>query len=263
MIDFPEWCLAKLPSKGPWQVDPVGDQLSNQTWKISNSKETYFVKQFLHDVEFGRDSHAMLAIERFFADLDMAPKLIFVSLLDGLVIYEYLEQELSESVERPDLRIRVLARALAGVHHQSPRVNTPPLRARLQAYCKTLAASNPREAERMREDLDSYEGLLHKVEQGPSVFCHHDLSMNHVFLTPHLKIIDWEYAGYNHPGIDVAMCIAINDLYEEEIDWFFEEYNEYAPYALQREDLPNWLRLVAFMNHLWFKVQVLLEPAEA
>src|SRR5690554_184509 len=263
MTDFPQWCLAKLPQQGPWQIQPMGEQLSNRTWQISNGQQRYFVKQYFHDLEFGRDSHAMMAIERFFADLDMAPKLIFVSLLDGLVVYEFLASNLIDNVPKVELRIRVLARALAGVHHQKPNINTPSLRARLHAYCDTLEVQKPKDAQRMREDIMTYDGLLKKAAQGPTVFCHHDLSTNHVFLTPHLKIIDSEYAGYNHPGVALAMCVVINDLYEEEIDWFFEEYNQHAPFPLKREDLPDWLRLVAFVNYLWFKVQALLEPAEA
>ncbi len=264
MQGFPWWSLEHLTGQGTWTVEDIGAHLSNRTWLVKNkhpsaqtmaSQLTYVVKQFRHGEEFGRDSKQVLNIDNYVAELGLGPRVVFVSEDLTVVIYEYLNKPLLSEVTDDALRIQRVAQALAQIHQLTPELKKVTLRSQLEQYCLALEQYKPKDAARMREDIASYQVLFDKCEQQPQVFCHNDLSMDHIFVTPELKIIDWEYAGYNHPGMDIAMAVVMNDLYEEEINCLLNEYNLHSVHSIHRDDLPDWLRVVALVNRVWFKVQ--------
>lgn len=264
MQGFPWWSLEHLPECESWMVKDIGANLSNRTWLVTNKKAgtqvtsktaKYLIKQFRHGEEFGRDHQRVLNIDHYVAEMGIGPQVVYVNEEKGVVIYEHLSNPLLLTVNDVTERIQRLAQALAQVHSLTPSLKQVSLRAQLETYCDSLASFKPNDAARMREDVESYRSLFDKCEQQPQVFCHNDLSMNHVFVTPELKVIDWEYAGYNHPGLDLAMAVAMNDLYDDEIDVLFDEYNLHSKHKVSRDDLPDWLRVVALVNRIWFKVQ--------
>ncbi|HLV48673.1 MAG TPA: phosphotransferase [Aliidiomarina sp.] len=265
MQGFPWWSLEHLPEPGNWTVEDIGAHLSNRTWLITKkqlglthagvSQTKYLVKQFRHDQEFGRDNKRVLTIDRYVAKLGLGPRIFFVSEEQGVVIYEHLDNPLLSEVTDNDLRIQRVGQSLARIHQLTPELQQVNLRTQLEQYCVALAKYKPNDAARMREDIASYQALFDKCEEQPQVFCHNDLSMDHIFVTPELKIIDWEYAGYNHPGMDIAMAVVMNDLYEDEINCLLNEYNLHSAHSFTRDELPDWLRIVALVNRIWFKVQ--------
>lgn len=270
MQGFPWWSLEHLPVSGSWKVEDVGAHLSNRTWLITNkkvgehgtaAKAQYLVKQFRHGQEFGRDSKRMLAIDNYVAEQGMGPRIEFVNEEKGVVIYEHLTNPLFFTINDNEARIQCVAQAIAQIHQLTPAVDKTTLRSKLEQYCNALAIYKPNDAARMREDIESYQSLFAKCEQEPQLFCHNDMSMDHVFITPEIKVIDWEYAGYNHPAMDIAMAVVMNDFHDDEIDCFLNEYNLHSSYKLNRDDLPDWLRIVALLNRIWFKVQEAITAA--
>ncbi|MCC5854216.1 MAG: phosphotransferase [Idiomarina sp.] len=262
MRNFPHWCLAQLSVSGPWKIEPIGEQLTNRTWKIDNGQKQFLVKNYRHDHALGRNAHQVVALDKQVAEAGMGPRVEWASEAEGLVVSEFLVGNLVELRADEVQRIRTLGSALAKIHHLRPDQPRWTLRERLHRYCEVLERHDPELAARCYQDVESYERYLTAWEEGPRVFCHHDLSIDHIFLTPEIKIIDWEYAGYSNPAADLAMTVIMNDLHDEQIDWVLEGYNELAPYPLAREELPDWLRLVALVNRIWDKVQNALQKSE-
>ncbi|RUO39792.1 hypothetical protein CWE15_08515 [Aliidiomarina taiwanensis] len=263
MQGFPWWCLEHLGEDAKWAVEDIGAHLSNRTWLVTEKKscamraaaQKYLVKQLQHGEEFARSNKAVITLERYIAEKGLGPRVVFVSEDHSVIIYEHIEQPLAIALESQTARVEKLAEALARIHQLTPETNRIGVRQQLEQYCHALAYYNEQEAERLREDIASYHDLFAQCEQQPQVFCHNDLSMDHVFLTPDLKIIDWEYAGYSHPGMDLAMTVVMNDLYDEEIACLLDSYNERAEHRVLREELPDWIRVVALINRVWFKLQ--------
>ena len=249
---FPETLLAELPGNGPWHIEPVGEQLANRTWLVRSAEYQFFAKQFRYEEVFARDLQQVLALEYYVAEQHLGPEIIYVDTQHKIVVYEHLPNSIHELVTEHETKLRILARAVAGIHRLAPRVSQWSLRDRLYTYCDSLTETHPVIASNLRRDLKDYSHLLSHWEAGPQVFCHLDLSMDHLFLNPHLRIIDWEYAGYSHPAFDVAMTVVMNDLFEDEIEVFLEEFNNHAPFQVTRDELPDWIRLVALVNRIWF-----------
>lgn len=266
MQGFPWWCLEHLGEDAKWSVEDIGAHLSNRTWLVTKKKpcsksvvtgaaQKYFIKQFQHGEEFSRNNQAVITLDQYIAEKGLGPRVVFVSDDHSVIIYEHIEQPLVVALDSQYSRVEKLAEALAHIHQLKPEVNRVGIRQQLEQYCHALAHYNQQAAERLREDIASYHDLFAQCEQQPQVFCHNDLSMDHVFLTPEINVIDWEYAGYSHPGMDLAMTVVMNDLYDEEIGWLLDSYNERAEHPVLREDLPDWLRVVALVNRVWFKLQ--------
>lgn len=253
--DFPTHCLQQLVADGPWKIEPIGSNLANRTWVLANGRQRYLAKQFRYEEAFARDMEQVLALETYVADQSIGPEVVLSVKEERVVIYEFLDRSVFDVILKEDLQVKVLGRALAGIQNLKPKLPRWSLRERLYLYCDALEETSESLAQQLKLDLAASESLLAKWEQGPHVFCHLDLSLDHLFLNPHLRIIDWEYAGYSHPAFDVAMTVVMNDLFENEIDTFLDEYNQYAPFRVVREELPDWIRLVALVNRIWFKVQ--------
>lgn len=263
MDELLRWSLEHLsPSlsqQSRWDIQTIGANLSNRTWLVNEQQNkatqtAYLVKHYQHNNVFGRDAKRLLALERYVAEQGIAPQIYFADEAAAVVIYEYLTPNLLALEYEQEVQIQYLAQALARIHQLTPQLPQQSLQQKLEGYCQVLAQYKPMDAARLREDVQAYQSLLDKNAALPQVFCHNDLSMEHIFLTPELKVIDWEYASYNHPAMDIAMAVVMNDLHEGEICCLVEEYNRWATYPLRREELPDWLRLVALVNHIWFKL---------
>lgn len=259
---FPTSCLAHLPVHGVWKTHPIGHDLANSTWRIENGEHQYIVKQYAYDAAFGRQAGDTIQLDFLLAERGVAPQVVYADSTTGVVVQELLTGDPIATIFDPIQRAEQLAEAQLFVHQLAVNVTPWSLSERVQAYCNALEGLQPGRGRDARSDCESYAGLFAAWEHGPSVFCHHDLSAEHVFFRPELKIIDWEYAGYGHPAFDLASTIVINDLYDDEIDTFLEIYNQKAEHMIDREELRDWIRLVALINRIWFQLQEALTAAE-
>ncbi|MCH8500894.1 MAG: phosphotransferase [Aliidiomarina sp.] len=260
---FPTSCLAHLPVHGVWKTHAIGHDLANSTWRIENGEHQYIVKQYSHDTEFGRQSGEAIQLDQLLAEQGSAPQVIYADQDAGVVVQEFLNGDSVANIFDPIQRAEQLAEAQLHVHQLQVDARPWSLSERVQAYCNALEDLLPGRGRDARSDCESYADLFAAWEHGPKVFCHHDLNAEHVFFRPELKIIDWEYAGYGHPAFDVASTMVINDLYDDEIDAFLEVYNQTAEYMLDREELRDWVRLVALINRIWFQLQEALTATES
>lgn len=252
---FPTWCLAKLPVHGVWKTRAVGRALANSTWCIENGEHSFMVKQYADDYAFGRSPGEAIAADIELASLGLAPAIIFSDSTQGVVISEWISTPAVAEHFDPITRAAQLGTAQQKIHQYQPNLPTWSLWQRVLRYCDALSELNSGAGAQARSDCQSYKALFANWQMGPRVFCHHDLNAEHVFMSPSLQVIDWEYAGYGHPGFDVASTIVVNDLYDDEIVAFLEAYNDNNPYPVEREALRDWIRLIALINRIWFTLQ--------
>ena len=86
-------------------------------------------------------------------------------------------------------------------------------------------------------------------EQGPLVFCHNDLVKgNLLFKDTKLYIIDYEYAGLNHPMFDLASFISENNINDQAmINLFLKTYFTDKP--IQKRTFNIYIK---FLDYLWY-----------
>ena len=252
---FPTWCLAELPVHGVWKTRSIGRDLANSTWCIENGEHRYVVKQYAHDEAFGRAQGDAVAADIELANSGLAPAIMYSNSEQGVVITEWIAGEPVAAISDAITRAAQLGKAQAAIHQLTPQLPHWCLSQRVHAYCDALTQLDRKTGEQAREDCESYRDLFTAWNEGPRVFCHHDLNAEHVFFEPTIRIIDWEYAGYGHPGFDTASTVVVNDLYDDEIVEFLEAYNANASNMVSRDELRNWIRLIALVNRIWFALQ--------
>lgn len=262
-MQFPTGCLAHLPEHGTWKTTSVGRDLANATWCIDNGAQTYFVKRYGHDEMFGRAPGETVRLDRELATLSLAPQVVWSSVADGICVFEWMNAATIADEFDPHRRAQLLGQTLATIHQAEPSGPRWSLRARVQHYCDALIKLHPRRGREAQSDCDSYADLFRRWDEEPHVFCHHDLNAEHVFLGNEPRVIDWEYAGYGHPGFDLASTIVVNDLYDDEISELLASYQEHSGRTIDRESVRDWLRLVALVNRIWFHLQEAIAEHEA
>ncbi|WP_194756760.1 phosphotransferase [Aliidiomarina indica] len=261
-MQFPTGCLAHLPEHGTWKAVSVGRDLANATWRISNGQLQYLVKQYAHDAAFGRVTGDTVMLDRALAASGIAPDVIWSDTEQGVCVFRWIDATTIADEFDPIKRADLLGRTLARIHLETPSGARWSLRERVEEYCKTLEKYHPKAAQQARDDCASYDDLFQRWEQGPHVFCHHDLNAEHVFLLEQPQVIDWEYAGYGHPAFDLASTLVINDLYDDEIDTLLDSYSQFSEHRIERDELRDWVRLVALVNRIWFSVQDAIAHAQ-
>ena len=122
-----------------------------------------------------------------------------------------------------------------------------------------------RAMERLLKEKDSscfegYEGLkrdiaeLYDLTKGDGVekcFCHGDTYRPNWMMTPEgdVILIDWEYAGYSDPGIDVGYYIVDAKYGKEEAESFIREY---LSYDQDEKKVFHFLAYAAIIAYYWF-----------
>lgn len=267
MATFPEGCLAKLPYEGPWEKQEAGAGRANQAWLINNGQQKLVVKRFLHQQSFagGLSQGSLLTLEQQLAQAGIGAPVVYTDTEQGLLVSKWLgEQRFLEEASRLQ-QARLAGKTLARIHHQQPDIPPWSLKDRTLQYCDALAELKPELAAALKADCADYAALFERWEQGPSCFCHNDLNLEHIFVSEQTRVIDWEYAGFGHPGFDLASTVICNDFMDEQVDELVYYYNDSQPPVPQdRDELIDWMRLVALVNHAWFSLQqALQEKAQA
>lgn len=247
-----------------WRVEPVGQQLINQTWLLTHVQEPQhqlIVKQNKQSYQFGRNIQQVLAIEYQMSEAGVGAPIVFLSAEEALVVYEYLAVPLTKAVPKRHDQIILLAEVMASIHVLKPEADTPPLEVQFEVLCQSLLQAQPHNKAKIKQLYKDYIHTLKQCAECSMVFAHNDLAFQHLYVQDcsnqsAVRVIDWEYAGYTPVGFDLAMAIVVNDLHQEEIDLFIQVYNHYAPHnAFQRDDLTAWIRVVALTNKTWFSLQ--------
>jgi len=65
---------------------------------------------------------------------------------------------------------------------------------------------------------------LHEIKKGRLVLCHHDLNPKNCIFSKDLKLIDWEYAGFDDRYFDLASVVVEFNLNKKEEKLFLTRY---------------------------------------
>jgi|GEM_PF-1321274 len=262
MSDFPYWCLSQIPVQDEWQIKRVGLHRANRTWKLEGRQQTLIVKQYRFDSIFGRSFRQLAELDKTIAETGLGAEVIWTSPGEGVVVSKYLEPPTLDINANREFAIQTLGEVSAQIHRIKPSQKRWDLRERVERYCRSLAQADPRKAEQFLRDCNDYQTLFDSWSQNSDTFCHNDLIAEHIFTGPPPRVIDWEYAGYGHPGFDLASTVIINDLDETEMVQLLEAYQQAGGADITPDNLRDWMRLVALVNHIWFTLQESLRTRE-
>lgn len=196
-------------------------------------------------IDSGYDPASELVAEKAVAGTGLAPVLLHFDKKNGLKMTSFISGTHFIAAPPSAAEIRLVARAVKKLHGL-PIEGLPPFDAfkRLDSYA---TAAGYQRYSSIEEKIFAHVRRLMETEQ--SVFGHNDLVRgNLLFKDDKLYIIDYEYAGGNHPLFDLASFITENDIDDPIlIDAFLAEY--YGEDPIPRADFTIFCR---FLDYLWF-----------
>lgn len=192
----------------PLEVDSTHDLFRFNTAGYTAGAAQYIVKYFRQDIVTPFHITETFSLQRQLAAIGLAPEPIK---LHGRI---WIEKALA--VTRQADKVTTLAQQNARIH----QVESQGRLLDIGKYIERLLASLP-SIERhpfayLAEDMQAQ---LSPPNQW--CLCHHDLSIDHVLAG---QVIDWEYASWHDPMMDLACTIVTNDLNGAEIDQFIHLY---------------------------------------
>lgn len=183
--------------------------------------------------------------QRLVASSNLTPKLLHFDQISGVKLTEFIPE--TSFLSKPPTKSEVIkvAKALKILH---------------AIDCRELPSFDPldryqvyKEAAKAVSSFPNEENILNHVKQllkrEPLVFCHNDLVRgNLLFKNNMVYVIDYEYAGTNHPLFDLASFITENNISNSRLVTTF--LNEY--YQEKNIPLRDFTIFCRFLDYLWY-----------
>lgn len=248
---------AHLPP--PFVLRPLRRGQVNTAWQVEANGQRYFLKFQGEGRQNGTDRIQEAQLQRSLAQHHLTPSVIATSSDYRWVLHQWIAAPSLSSLHDADEQSRVLALTLWRIHQQRPKLPRWSLQQRVANYVAAVARVDDEVAKHQQHELEAYSDLIELWDSHQAVFCHNDLSADHVLLsTPH-RVVDWEYAGYGHACFDIASCIEINQLSDGAQQNLCRVYSEVSgtPHKSQElsQQLPRWRGLLQVINALWTQAQ--------
>jgi thiamine kinase-like enzyme len=181
----------------------------------------------------------------------LGPRPIAVDAAQGLLLRPYVAGRTWQDADLGQVaNLQRTATLLRRVH--SAHIDAPPLdlAAAIQRYARLAGP-------RVAAQADNARVLLARCRdpQAPLVFCHNDPVAGNFVMSPGptgtLRLIDWEYSGFNEFWFDLAVVSGHHDLSGQLAQGFLEAYLQRRPTALDSEKLLAWVAFYRSLVVLW------------
>ncbi len=216
--------------------------LTNINYLITTNKDKYIVRipgkntsEFINREQEG-------IIQRALDNINLGIKAEFFDNISGIKVSKYLPNlvELKNNISARSLS--QIAEKLKVLHNSQLKVNQNFNAINKFHLFKNGHESHPSETQIINNYL--------KLEYEP-ILCHNDLvSGNLLFNNDELLIIDYEYAGNNHPYFDIISLFSENNIFDENLrNAFYSSYFDKTISLAQRHEL--WV-IECFQDLLWY-----------
>lgn len=234
--------------------------LTNRTFLVKADDRTLILRLDAgHTEKFGLNRAAELAILKQAATREIAPDVVFADADAGILVYEYLPGRCWIPADLEDRgNLESVARLIRTVH-ALPKSGV--------AFDAPGAGERYVAAVRQNGELYSFALRCREIIAGIPLLsdtrcCHNDVVAANIVATPHLRLIDWEYACDNDPYFDLATLAGYHDLSDEQAKTLLGAYTgKIDPESWQRLQLQR--RLYDAIQWLWLAVRQTVMPDNA
>lgn len=200
----------------------------------------------------GVSGHEAAALE-LLANVPHTPRLLaFDARLDATLL-TWLEgrSPSADDFREPDW-LAGLAIALRRVHSHALLAEPLDWEAQADDYFRVLVGSGRGTPTELIAERRAIRGLLRELRprRDQQALCHHDLVPGNLLVGDLVGLIDWEYAGNDHPYFDLASVINQNGLDAWAEQWFVEAYFGQHSCA-EIEALEGFKRIERYLSTLW------------
>ena len=250
---------------GELLVEPLSGGLSNRSFRLSHAERQWVVR-----LPIVTESHRFQTLEAeseaalltTVARAGLTPGVIACDSGSGALITEYLRNAAPWTPEKARLpeNVKRIAATLRSLHGLmvSPDLLIPFRPARLaEKYLDTvrrlkrgedrsIGVEEKRWAEELRGLASSYEARF-----APTALCHHDLVATNILDDDQLWLVDFEYALWADPVLDLASLAAMNDYDGNQRSLLSQTYFNDEPIPFSDEQLDDVIRLERLLSYFW------------
>lgn len=246
LIDIEELCRAVLPGTGGVYIEPLGQGLISETYRVGRQGLAYTLKAAAPNrPEFGLSFAWQARLLERATESGLAPPLVYHD-AERALISRWVKGEVwsPQQAALPDY-VGKMARLLRRVHAlpiPAPSNRMDP-RWWIESYSAMLLRDTKRQLDpALTEAAAVYLRELEQLPRPAGVVCHSDLhALNVLRCDQGLVLLDWEYAHVSEPLWDLAGWCANNDFQRE----------------TQRELLGEYLETPA-RSHEWVRLRLLM-----
>lgn len=223
---------------------PVEGGLSNISHEVNDS---YIIRTPNDFIQPFNDYQKEKLILESLQKLNISEKVVHFDTANGIKISKFVHGGLLYKETPTDEQIRLTSKALKKLHRSNVEVPYNfDLFVRLNFY-KTFAKKETLDQRYEKKIVRQIETIISKDKM---VICHNDLVRgNLLYRFEKLIIIDWEYAGMNHPYFDLASFISENDLSDEQANLFLTSYLGSKLNKLKNRRIKSFIE---FNDILWY-----------
>jgi len=214
-------------------VSILSGGLTNLTYKVQWQKLSLVVRiGRLNPEELFIDRELELQFIRYANFLGIAPNILYAAPKQGVMISEFINGDVltSRDIKKPLIMKKVVEQIKQYQKFQQPFEDKHALFHRIQHLIQQLKSQQFEIPEAYIKAYNWSENLESKrVKSKFSVATHYDLFSGNMLLSgKKIKFIDWEYAGWGEPYIDIALIAVIDNLNMKEQRKLFELYKPNA-----------------------------------
>lgn len=224
----------------------------NSSYILTTPTQCFFMKTFESDQVNQLNRKELFDVQKIIWQNGLACEPIYLSNAHSFQLDAWVESHTLASNELGEEQKYIqLANALSQIHRLE--LNGPLLDLPLQwaNYLKRLPKSNFIKEHKLAQSLAN---IWYQAPKSDLVFCHNDLSLQHVTVQTPPIIFDWEYCAYSNRYFDIAACIEVNQLNGHQQESLLVQYAKLSNVALDilTEKVNDMLPLVNLTSHLWY-----------
>ena len=248
-------------------IERFGGGLSNYSFLVTcNNKK--FVAKFLNDLKIFHTTHIQEAAACKAAHkLGISPKIIHYD--SKVIIFEHIQSKIltTEGIKEEE-RLKELISLLKVVHNKVAHYFRGPAMLSwnfysARDYIRTLNNLNSPYIEKLNKflkDILIFEDISSPFE---IVFTHGDFFLSNILDDgKKLWLVDWEYAGFNSPLVDIASLSKHGQLNSEEENFILKQYYE-IPITSQLKHQFQAMKCASLLKEcLWSMIAEIKPPID-
>lgn len=180
--------------------------------------------------------------------LDLAPKALYVDPSNGILIWEYvLGAEIIFDSADTKQSIGSLGKCLRTIHSiDIPENLTDIFSNSMSLYHELLR--DTADAYLFKKASNLYNELLN--DDVSKVLSHNDLHKKNILWNDAFYLLDWEYAGMNHPCFDIASLVRSFQLSKKEVHELSIGYS-FNTKLFNQEKIKKWIEFIEYLDEVW------------
>ncbi|MEH6713650.1 MAG: phosphotransferase [Paraglaciecola polaris] len=225
----------------------------NTSYCLSTAHQRLFLKTFESDLINQLDRKQLFDVQNVIWRQGMACEPVYLSNTHAFQLDAWVESKtLANSGLSDKQQITQLADALVQIHALAVNGPTLDLPSQWAKYLRHLPQPSITAEYKLARTLARH---WYDTPTNDLVFCHNDLSLQHVTVQTPRIIFDWEYCALSNRYFDIAACIEVNGLSDWQHNILLAHYakNSHISIEVLADKVQEMLPLVNLTSRLWYR----------